>query len=63
MRTYFSENQSDLLEELFEISHYPDQKMKRQISERLAIPEDRITVNIYFVIVFRFNKLKFKQNC
>ncbi|VDO62929.1 unnamed protein product [Heligmosomoides polygyrus] len=42
-RTNFTEAQSLLLEEAFQESHYPDQTAKRDMAEKLDIPEDRIT--------------------
>ncbi|CAI4220865.1 unnamed protein product [Auanema sp. JU1783] len=43
-RTNFTEAQSVYLEQTFQDSHYPDQATKKILSERLGIPEDRITV-------------------
>ncbi|VDL69944.1 unnamed protein product [Nippostrongylus brasiliensis] len=43
-RTNFTEAQSLLLEEAFQESHYPDHIAKRDMAEKLDIPEDRITV-------------------
>ncbi|KIH66295.1 homeobox domain protein [Ancylostoma duodenale] len=43
-RTNFTEAQSLLLEEAFQESHYPDQTAKKDMAEKLDIPEDRITV-------------------
>ncbi|EYC07057.1 hypothetical protein Y032_0072g669 [Ancylostoma ceylanicum] len=42
-RTNFTEAQSLLLEEAFQESHYPDQTAKKDMAEKLDIPEDRIT--------------------
>ncbi|KAI1725439.1 homeobox domain-containing protein [Ditylenchus destructor] len=44
LRTNFTESQSLALEELFQVSHYPDQSAKREMATTLGIAEDRITV-------------------
>ncbi|KAK6034467.1 homeobox domain protein, partial [Cooperia oncophora] len=45
-RTNFTEAQSLLLEEAFQESHYPDQSAKKDMAEKLDIPEDRITKSL-----------------
>ncbi|CAJ0933548.1 unnamed protein product, partial [Mesorhabditis belari] len=44
LRTNFTEDQSNMLEEAFQASHYPDQNSKKNMAQTLDIPEDRITV-------------------
>ncbi|KAI1731934.1 homeobox domain-containing protein [Ditylenchus destructor] len=44
LRTNFTESQSLALEELFQVSHYPDQSAKREMATTLGIAEDRITL-------------------
>lgn len=44
-RTIFTETQGCALEEAFKQSHYPTLETKREIGQKLGIPEHRITVN------------------